>query len=295
MNSQQFNDWLKKVNGLTNANQLPLIMGIVNITPDSFADGGQYLKLEDALAHARRLIEQGADILDLGGESSRPGAKPISVGEEIARVIPVIKKLREISDICLSIDTTKPCVMQAALEAGANIINDITALKDNAMLDLVARAQIPVCLMHMKGKPATMQANPIHYDNIINEINDFFEYQIKRCLLAGVTREKIILDPGFGFGKEVKHNLQLIKHFYSFKQHGLPLMLGVSRKSTIGKILNEEPKHRLVGSLALTAYASLQGLQMIRTHDVKETKQTVVMLKEIMQVDNDINNIQTAL
>ncbi|MGQ3888342.1 dihydropteroate synthase [Legionella sp. CNM-1927-20] len=288
MNNQQFRSWRQQLNLKTNQYQSPLIMGIINVTPDSFSDGGRYLNLDQALAHAQRLLAEGADILDIGGESSRPGAKPISVDEEIARVVPLIKQLRRETDCCISVDTTKAAVMRAAVEAGADLVNDITALRDKDALDLLAKLQVPVCLMHMKGIPQTMQALPISYKDITAEINLFFQKQIENCLKAGIQRNNIIIDPGFGFGKTVEHNLHLIKDLTQFKQHNLPLMLGVSRKSTIGSILNKKVDERLIGGITLNIVASLKGVDIIRTHDVVETKQSLVMLDAIMQVNNNL-------
>ncbi|WP_419419606.1 dihydropteroate synthase [Legionella sp. D16C41] len=288
MNIHQFQAWRQQISLNPHQYQAPLIMGIINITPDSFSDGGHYFSLNQALAHARKLLAEGADILDIGGESSRPGAKVISIEEELARVIPLIKQLRQEVDCCISIDTTKAEVMQAAVEAGANIINDITALKDEAALHLVAKLQVPVCLMHMQGIPETMQSLPIHYENIIAEINQFFQNQVKRCLEVGIKEDNIILDPGFGFGKTIEHNLQLVKDLAQFTQHHLPLMLGVSRKSTIGAILNKNVDERAIGGIALNVFASLNGVNIIRTHDVVETKQALTMIDAIMHVNNNL-------
>ncbi|WP_131782588.1 dihydropteroate synthase [Legionella gresilensis] len=292
MNNQQFSSWRQQLNLKTNQYQSPLIMGIINVTPDSFSDGGRYLNLEHAFVHAQKLLAEGADILDIGGESSRPGAKPISVDEEIARVVPLIKRLRYQTDCCISVDTTKAAVMQAAIEVGADLVNDITALRDKEALNLIAKLQVPVCLMHMKGIPQTMQALPISYKDIIAEVNLFFQKEIERCLEAGIQRSNIIIDPGFGFGKAIEHNLCLVKDLTQFKRHNLPIMLGVSRKSTIGAILNKNVDERLIGSTTLNIVASLNGVNIIRTHDVTETKQALVMLDAIMQVNNNLKGKQ---
>ncbi|WP_115303818.1 dihydropteroate synthase [Legionella beliardensis] len=291
MNSQQFKNWCQQINSKSVLYHSPLIMGIINVTPDSFSDGGCYLNCEQALAYARQLIVAGADILDIGGESSRPGAKPISSDEEIARVIPLIEQLRQETDCCISIDTTKAAVMEAAIDAGADIINDISGLRDEAALHVAAKLQTPVCLMHMKGIPETMQVAPISYDDITREINEFFQSQIARCLKVGIKKEHIILDPGFGFGKSIEHNLQIVNNLGQFKQHQLPLMLGVSRKSTIGAILNKEVNERMIGGIAINIVASLKGVDIIRTHDVEETKQALLMLKAIMQVNNNFKKV----
>ncbi|STX52772.1 dihydropteroate synthase [Legionella busanensis] len=292
MNNQQFSSWRQQLNLKTNQYQSPLIMGIINVTPDSFSDGGRYLDLEHAFTHAQKLLAEGVDILDIGGESSRPGAKPISVDEEIARVIPLIKRLRHETDCCISVDTTKAAVMQAAIEVGADLVNDITALRDKDALNLIAKLHVPVCLMHMKGIPETMQALPISYKDIIAEVNLFFQKEIERCLEAGIQRHNIIIDPGFGFSKTVEHNLCLVKDLSQFKRHNLPIMLGVSRKSTIGAILNKNVDERLIGGTTLNIVASLNGVNIIRTHDVTETKQALVMLNAIMQVNNNLKGKQ---
>ncbi len=259
-------------------------MGILNITPDSFYDGGYYLQAEDAFSRARTLIEQGADIIDIGGESSRPGAIPVSNDEELARVIPVIERIRANYDICISVDTTKPDVMQESLVAGASFINDISALTDDRALAILAAQQVPVCLMHMQGQPATMQEKPSYLQGVVVEINDFFKTVLDKCLQAGIKRECIILDPGIGFGKTAEHNLQIIKNFDQFKKHQLPLLFGVSRKSFIGNILGAPVHKRLPASLALTTYAVTKGASIIRTHDIEETKQALTILQAVLDI-----------
>lgn len=260
----------------------PLVMGILNVTPDSFSDGARYLEPKQAFLHAQRMLEQGADIIDIGGESTKPGAEEVSFEEELKRVIPVIERLRAISDICISIDTCKAEVMQAAINAGASFINDITALTRDGSLDVAARLNVPVCLMHMQGTPKSMQNNPHYANDIIDEINLFFQQRIEVCLSAGLLRERLILDPGFGFGKTVQHNLSMVKRLTEFQQHGLPIMLGVSRKSTIGAVLQKSEVERLSGGLAATVFAALQGVSIIRTHDVDETNQALQMVHAIV-------------
>lgn len=262
---------------------MPLIMGIINVTPDSFSDAGNYLQLDAALEHARSMIHAGADILDIGGESSRPFANPVTVQEELARVIPLIKHIRSESDICISVDTTKSDVMRAAVHVGAGLINDITALTNKESLLAARELQVPVCLMHMQGTPHSMQVRPEYPRGVINEINDFFSNRIEQCLATGLPREHLILDPGFGFGKSVIHNLQIIKYFEQFKCHRLPVMLGVSRKNTLGVVLNKAVNERLIAGIALTTIAALHGAAIIRTHDVEETKQAVLMTQAVMQ------------
>ena len=261
--------------------QSPLIMGIVNVTPDSFSDGGYCMDAQQALSHARKLMVAGADVLDIGGESSRPGAQPVIVDEELSRVIPVIELIRHESSICISIDTSKPVVMRAAVAAGANIINDITALQYEDALATAAELAVPVCLMHMQGTPKTMQDAPSYPQGVVQAVNDFFSFQITRCLQAGIQREHLILDPGFGFGKSVAHNLQLLNQLHAFTKHQLPLLLGVSRKSTLGSVLNKPVDARVMGGIAVAVWASLQGIAMLRTHDVDETKQALLMIEAV--------------
>jgi dihydropteroate synthase len=214
-------------------------MGIVNVTPDSFSDGGHYFNPDAAWEQALTLIAQGADILDIGGESARPGAKTVTVEEELKRVIPLIKRLHAEQDICLSIDTCKAAVMRAAVAAGAGMINDVAALSEDESLKAAAELRVPVCLMHRQGTPLTMQQNPFYYKDVVDDVNDFFQERIDRCVSAGLPRENLILDPGFGMGKSVSHNLKLINQLQQFARHNLPILLGVSRKSTLGIILHK--------------------------------------------------------
>ncbi len=259
-----------------------LVMGVLNITPDSFSDGGQFLDVEAAFDRAQMMIEQGADIIDIGGESSKPGAVPVDCVDEIARVVPVIRRIRCQSDICISIDTCKAGVMLAAIDAGASMINDIYALKGKRALQVAASLNVPVCLMHMRGTPQTMQNNPQYEINVVYEINAFFQERIKACEQAGIAREQLILDPGFGFGKSVQHNLTLLQRLKSFQCHGLPILLGVSRKSTLGAVLHKDIHERMPGGLAVAAFAVLNGVTIIRTHDVGETNQALQMLEAIV-------------
>ncbi|MDP3704359.1 MAG: dihydropteroate synthase [Legionellaceae bacterium] len=278
MNKAQFLVWLK-----TPANQRhSLVMGILNVTPNSFYDGGRYISPTIAYERAQAMIEQGVDLIDIGGESSKPGAETISLNEELGRVIPVIERICASNDVCVSIDTCKPVVMQAAIAAGAACINDISALTaDAAAVSTAARLQVPICLMHMKGSPRDMQKTPHYERHVVDEINDFFKQRIAICVEAGIARDLLILDPGFGFGKSVEHNIQLTRQFHAFQQHQLPLLFGVSRKSTIGAILKQTPDDRLPGGLALAVFAVTQGASIIRTHDVAETKQALIMLDVI--------------
>ncbi len=280
MNSKQFTDWCHIAADL----RKPLIMGVLNVTPDSFSDAGLFMGPSAALLRAEAMIQQGADIIDIGGESSRPGASAISCAEELSRVIPVIECIRTKHDICLSIDTCKTEVMKAAVAAGASFINDINALQGIEALSVVAALEVPVCLMHMQGVPETMQNSPHYVADMVDEINLFFHQRIEACEQAGIMRDRLILDPGFGFGKSVRHNLCLLKRLPEFQQHALPLLLGVSRKSTLGAILQKDVMDRLSGGLAVAIYAALQGVSIIRTHDVDETKQALQMLNAIVSV-----------
>jgi len=255
---------------LLSSNQ-SIIMGVLNATPDSFSDGGRFNTVESALTQALTMCEQGADIIDVGGESTRPGAQAVSVDDEIKRVVPIIEVIRQHSDVCISIDTSKPAVMRAAVEAGANLINDVNGLQAQGGLDICAELNVPVCVMHMQGKPRTMQAKPV-YNNVVDDIKTFFEQRIQACIDAGIQRENIILDVGFGFGKTLQHNLQLLKNLSEFQVFDLPLLAGLSRKSMLGKILNDDsPENRLYASVAAAVLARNNGAKIIRVHDVKPT------------------------
>lgn len=260
---------------------VPLIMGVLNVTPDSFYDGGQYCNPDAAYEHAQALIAAGADVLDIGGESSCPGALPISTEEELDRVMPVIERIIAAVPIAISVDTYKPQVMQAAITAGVACINDICAMQTPGAIHCVKNADVAICLMHMQGMPHTMQDAPHYSQDVVSDIDDFFVQRISACVEAGMDRSRLILDPGFGFGKTVPHNLQLVRRIAQFQRHNLPVMLGVSRKSTIGKVLDQPPEGRLAGGLALAVYAMLVGVSIIRTHDVLETKQAFKMLQEM--------------
>jgi dihydropteroate synthase len=253
----------------------PVIMGIVNVTPDSFSDGGNYNSVDTAFKQSMRLIEEGAEILDIGGESTRPGAPDVALQEELLRVIPVIKRIREASDCVISIDTSKAAVMEAAIEAGADIINDVRALQEPGALEVAAKyPDVPVCLMHMQGQPRTMQANPT-YQNLISEINQFFEERVLACNKAGINQNRIILDPGFGFGKTLSHNFEILEQFNQFSTLGFPLLAGLSRKSMFGQLLNRETNERVAASLAGALLCAQKGAHIIRVHDVKETADVI--------------------
>lgn len=255
----------------------PVLMGIVNVTPDSFSDGGKFLGAEAAIAHGKRLVEEGAHILDIGGESTRPGAAPVSIAEELSRVIPVIEGLRGCG-AKISIDTRHAVVMEAALQAGASIVNDVSALTcDPAAMDVVAKAECHVCLMHMKGDPRTMQDDP-YYDDVFAEVYGYLLSRIDACRAAGIKTGRIIADPGIGFGKNLDHNLTLLNRLKEFESLGVPVMLGASRKRFIGAISGGAPAdQRLAGSLATAIAGYDRGVRIFRVHDVAETRQALAV------------------
>lgn len=246
------------------------IMGILNLTPDSFSDGGSYQQVDSAVICALAMLENGATIIDIGGESTRPGAPNVALEEELARVIPVIEAIRKKSDCHISIDTSKAEVMRQAVNAGADIINDVRALQEPNALATAAELGVPVCLMHMQGQPRTMQSNP-HYDDVITDIKEFFVERIAACETAGISRDKIILDPGFGFGKTLAHNYHILKYIDEFKMMGCEVLAGLSRKSMIGNLLGRDVDQRLAGSVAGALIAAQKGAKIIRVHDVTET------------------------
>jgi dihydropteroate synthase len=259
-----------------------LVMGVVNVTPDSFSDGGRFLDAAAAVDRAERLVEQGAEIIDVGGESTRPGARPVAEAEELRRVIPVIECLAGTLAVPISIDTMKPAVAGAALEAGASLVNDVGASQaDERMWGQVARHKAGYVCMHMRGQPATMQRAPLYAD-VVKEVNGFFRERLQRLRSCGVGPDQVILDVGIGFGKTVEHNLQLITRTASFKRAQRPLLLGVSRKSFIGRLLRVEVGERLAGSLACACWAVAAGINIIRVHDVAETVQAVRMTEILL-------------
>ena len=259
----------------------PRVMGILNVTPDSFSDGGRFLGRERAIAQAQRMVEEGAAIIDIGGESTRPGSGGVSLEEELRRVVPVVEALSPHLPVPISVDTSKPEVMQAAVEAGAGMINDVYALRQQGALQMAASLQVPVCLMHMLGEPRTMQQAP-QYDDVLKEVAEFLRQQVLRCTAAGIERERLLLDPGFGFGKSLQHNLTLLKHLPELLGEGLPLLVGMSRKSMIGAVLDETVEHRLYGSVAAATLAAWMGAKVIRVHDVKATVDAVKMVAAVM-------------
>ena len=265
--------------------QRTLIMGVLNVTPDSFSDGGQFFGREEAVEQGLRLAEAGADILDIGGESTRPGSKTLAEDEEAQRVIPVIQDLRKKSDIPISIDTRKAGVAERALAAGAEMINDISALRfDERMAELVAKSQVPVVLMHMRGDPATMQSDT-HYDDLVEELFEFFRERIAFAESKGIHPDRIILDPGIGFGKslEEQHNLVLLKNLRQFRVLGKTLLIGPSRKAFIGKIQGLAPQDREEGTMASVAVAIMHGANMVRVHEVERTRRVVQVVDAILR------------
>ncbi len=252
----------------------PQVMGILNVTPDSFSDGGKFNRIDAAIEHAKQMIAYGATIIDIGGESTRPGAPDVALEEELERVIPVIKALREVSDVWISIDTSKAEVMKQAAEAGADIINDVRALQEPNALKVAADTGLPICLMHMQGQPRTMQSNP-QYDDLLQDVGEFLEQRIQACTEVGIDKSKLILDPGFGFGKTLEHNYLLLQQLEKFHQFGLPILAGMSRKSMIFKLLEKTPAESLAGSITCAVIAAQKGAQIIRVHDVEQTVDAV--------------------
>ncbi|STV71047.1 dihydropteroate synthase [Klebsiella michiganensis] len=249
---------------------LPHVMGILNVTPDSFSDGGTHNTLVEAVKHANLMINAGATIIDIGGESTRPGAADVSVEEELARVIPTVEAIAQRFEVWISVDTSKPEVIRESARVGAHIINDIRSLTEPGALEAAAETGLPVCLMHMQGQPKTMQDAP-KYADVFADVERFFIEHIVRCERAGIAKDKLLLDPGFGFGKNLSHNYELLARLGEFHHFGLPLLVGMSRKSMVGQLLNVGPTERLNGSLACAVIAAMQGAQIIRVHDVKET------------------------
>ena len=251
-------------------------MGVLNVTPDSFSDGGDFFSVGAALERALAMQAEGAAIIDIGGESTRPGAAPVSAEDEIRRVVPVIEALQARLTVPISIDTQKPEVMRAAVAAGAGFINDVNALRAPGALEAAVGCEVPVCLMHMQGEPRTMQADP-HYDDVVGEVSGFLQQRAAACEQAGIAREHILLDPGFGFGKTLQHNLQLLARLETISALGFPLLVGLSRKSMIGKLLGLDVGERLAASIALAVLALERGAALVRAHDVAPTWQALQM------------------
>ncbi|BBP74760.1 dihydropteroate synthase [Pseudomonas sp. Ost2] len=255
-------------------------MGILNVTPDSFSDGGRFSQLDAALRHAEGMVQAGATLIDVGGESTRPGARAVSPLEELERVAPIVERIHRELDVVISVDTSTPSVMRETARLGAGLINDVRALRRDGALDAAAATGLPVCLMHMLGEPGDMQDNP-HYDNVTEEVRAFLVERMRQCEAAGIPAERVILDPGFGFAKNLQHNLSLFKHMEALHVLGRPLLVGVSRKSMIGQALGRPVGERLYGGLALAALAMSKGARILRVHDVAETVDVVSMIAAV--------------
>ena len=283
MNIRNFNDWLLSIE------KQSLIMGILNVTPDSFSDGGKYLEKNNAINHALAMIDNGADIIDVGGESTRPFSDPVSLDEEISRVIPVIEGIRKESDVCISIDTTKSEVATAALNSGASLINDVSAMEvDPLMIDVALKFDCPIIIMHMKGTPKSMQNNP-QYESLISDIKDYLQERVDFIVSKGINSKKIVIDPGIGFGKTVENNFEIINNLNHFTKMGFPVMLGASRKSFIGISLDLPEEDRLEGSLAANIIGLQNGAKIFRVHDVAETNKAFVIANKIFNSNHLIS------
>jgi len=258
----------------------PAVMGVLNVTPDSFSDGGEWLRADTALAHARTMVEAGAAVIDVGGESTRPGAEPVAIEEELRRVVPVIERLAAAVPVPISTDTSKPEVMRAAVAAGAGLVNDVNALRAPGALEAVAALEVPVCLMHMRGEPRSMQSNP-EYGDVVSEVHAYLSGRIAACEAAGIPRHRVLVDPGFGFGKTVRHNLQLLAALERFTGLGCALLVGLSRKSMLGRITGAGVQHRLGASVAAAVLAAERGAVLIRVHDVGATVQALAVLEAL--------------
>lgn len=262
----------------------PHVMAILNVTPDSFSDGGKYNSIELALAQVDKMIKAGVSIVDVGGESTRPGAPDVSLEEELRRVVPVIKAIREKYDVWISVDTSKAEVMRQAIDAGADLINDIRSLQEPGALEVAAEANLPICLMHMKGQPRTMQVDP-HYDDLMGDVSAFLEERIAACEAAGIDKSQLILDPGFGFGKTIEHNYHMLAHLEKFHEFGLPILAGMSRKSMIFKLLDKPAAECTNASVVCATIAAMKGAQIIRVHDFEET---IEAMKVVERTKNNI-------
>jgi dihydropteroate synthase len=262
----------------------PVVMGVLNVTPDSFSDGGRYQDVDAAVAHGLRMVEEGAAIIDVGGESTRPGAQPVSAEEETQRVVPVIERLRAQTDALISVDTSKPQVIRAAAEAGAGLINDVRALTEEGALQAAAETQCAVCVMHMQGEPGSMQLAP-YYVDVVKEVKAFLDERVAACREAGIAADRIVIDPGFGFGKTLEHNLQLLRHLRELGSQpsaaDWPIMVGLSRKSIVGRLTGRPAGDRVHGSVALAVMAMINGARIVRVHDVGAT---VDALKTVIAV-----------
>ncbi|MCU7936292.1 MAG: dihydropteroate synthase [Candidatus Thiodiazotropha sp. (ex Dulcina madagascariensis)] len=259
-------------------------MGILNLTPDSFSDGGRFQRPDAALKHALRMVEEGAAIIDIGGESTRPGSRPVSADEELDRVIPLIETLAERIPVPISIDTSKPVVMRESVSAGAGMINDVLALREPGALQVVAETAVPVCLMHMQGRPRSMQEAP-RYDDVVNEVSSFLQQRLTACEAAGIARGRLVIDPGFGFGKTLQHNLILLKALHALTTLDVPLLVGISRKSMLGSLVGDAPvNERLFAGIAAAVLAVIEGAAIIRSHDVRATVEALKVVSSVRSV-----------
>lgn len=274
----------------------PVVMGVLNVTPDSFSDGGQFRDVATAVGHGLRMVEEGAAIIDVGGESTRPGAEPVSAEEEIHRVIPVVEKLRDQTGAVISIDTSKPQVMRAAVEAGAGFINDVRALGEEGALQVAAATQCAVCVMHMQGDPRSMQFAP-HYADVVHEVKAFLDERVEVCRAAGIAADRIVIDPGFGFGKTLEHNLQLLRHLGELSSprsgSNWPIMAGLSRKSIVGRLTGRPSGERVHGSVALAVMAVINGARIVRVHDVGATVDALKTVVAVLRLE--VGNESTIL
>lgn len=261
----------------------PKVMGILNVTPDSFSDGGQFTNIDAAIAHAQQLVEDGADIIDIGGESTRPGATPVPLETELQRVIPVIQALAKCG-VALSIDTYKPAVMQAAIKAGVHMVNDVFALQQPGAIEAVQDSAVGLCLMHMQGTPQTMQLQP-QYQDVLVEVRQFLQQRVSHLSAAGIAKQRIAIDPGFGFGKKTQHNLTLLKQLAQIRFDNLPILAGLSRKSILGQLAGGDPSQRLYASLAASVLAVSHGANIVRVHDVKATVEALKVTAAVLQKD----------
>ncbi|USD64778.1 dihydropteroate synthase [Vibrio sp. SCSIO 43136] len=256
----------------------PQVMGILNVTPDSFSDGGKFNRIDKAIEHAQQMIAAGATLIDIGGESTRPGAPDVELQQELDRVIPVIEALRAVSDVWISIDTSKAEVMRQAIAAGADLINDVRALQEPGALEVAAEANVPICLMHMQGQPRTMQTSP-SYGDLIEDVGQFLSERITTCEAVGIDKSQLVLDPGFGFGKTLEHNYSLLANLESFHKFGLPILAGMSRKSMLFKLLDKKPAECVAASVSCATIAAMKGAQIIRVHDVQETADAMAIVR----------------
>jgi dihydropteroate synthase len=265
---------------------VPAVMGVLNVTPDSFSDGGRYTDIDAAKRHAEQMARDGAAIIDIGGESTRPGAAEISAQLETDRVIPVIEAIKGIVDLPISVDTSREAVMKAAVAAGASMINDVLALQAPGALHAAVKLAVPVCLMHMQGRPRTMQNQP-RYDDVTLEVKQFLSDRADACIKAGIARNRIVIDPGFGFGKTRVHNVELLANLRQLQALGLPVLVGLSRKSTLGELTGQDVENRMAASISAAAIAVINGAQIVRVHDVRETMDALRIVSAVLEAEND--------